>query len=197
MSHIPTREEAWGLLKEYVPSENLRCHALAVESVMRHFAKLFHEDEELWGIIGLVHDLDYEKFPNDHCKKVIEILRANDWPEEYIRSVVSHGWGLCSEVEPLTNLEKTLFAIDELTGLITASTLVRPSKSILDLQVKSVMKKWKEKSFAAGADRSVIEKGAEMLDMELSELIGATIEGMKPAAESIGLKGIQTISNNL
>ena len=117
------------------------------------------------------------------------MLREAGWPEEYIRAVVSHGWGICSGVEPMTRLEKTLYTIDELTGLVAASALVRPSKSILDLPVKSVTKKWKDKAFAAGADRSVIEKGAAMLGVELTELIGDTIDGMRSEAEAIGLKG--------
>lgn len=189
MSRMPTREEAWKLVTEYVPSESLQRHALAVEAVMRHMARKRGQDEELWGLIGLVHDLDYEMFPEAHCVKVVEILTSHDWPEDCIRAVVSHGWGLCSDVEPLTDLEKTLYAIDELTGLVTAAALVRPSKSILDLPTKSVLKKWKDKAFAAGANRAVIEQGAAMLGMDLAALIEDTIEGMKPAAEAIGLKG--------
>ena len=189
MSRTPTREEAWKLLLEYVPSEALQRHALTVEAVMRHMARKHGQDEDVWGIIGLLHDLDYERYPDEHCVKVVEILRDRDWPEDYIRAVVSHGWGLCADVEPLTDLEKTLFAIDELTGLVTAAALVRPSKSILDLPAKSVMKKWKDKSFAAGANRGVIEKGAGMLGTELAALVQDTIDGMRPVAEAIGLKG--------
>ncbi len=190
MSRMPTREEAWNLLKEYTPSDALRRHGLAVEAVMRHFAKKHGEDEELWGIVGLVHDLDYERFPDQHCVKVVEILKGHDWPEHIIRAVVSHGWGICSDAEPQSTLEKTLFAIDELTGLVTAAALVRPSRSILDMTPKSVMKKWKDKSFAAGANRQVIEQGAKMLGVELNALVHDTIEGMKPVAEAIGLKGV-------
>ena len=189
MSSRPTREEAWQLLAEYVPSDNLRRHALAVEAVMRHMARKRGEDEEMWGVIGLVHDIDYERYPEEHCARAPEILRGRGWPEEYIRAVVSHGWGICSDVEPVTGLEKTLYAIDELTGLVAAAALVRPSRSVLDLPVKSVLKKWKDKAFAAGADRSIIEKGAAMLDVELADLINDTIEGMKEQAEAIGLKG--------
>ena len=195
MSRTPTREEAWQLLKEYVPSEALRRHALTVEAVMRHLARKHGQDEEPWGIIGLVHDLDYDQFPEEHCVKVVEILQKHDWPEDYIRAVVSHGWGLCSEVEPLTDLEKTLYAIDELTGLVTAAALVRPSRSILDLPAKSVQKKWKDKAFAAGANRAVIEKGAAMLGVELGVLIQDTIDGMRPVAEAIGLTGTPTGAN--
>jgi len=126
------------------------------------------------GIIGLVHDLDYEKFPEEHCKKSEEILKEKGWPEEYIRAVVSHGWGLCSVVEPQTELEKVLYTIDELTGLVVTTALVRPSKSIMDVKVKSVKKKWKDKRFAAGVDRSIILKGAEMLGMEISDVIADT-----------------------
>lgn len=190
MSHTPTREDAWKLIQKYVPSDALQRHSLAVEAVMRHMARKAGQDEEMWGIVGLVHDLDYDQFPEEHCVKVVEILKGVDWPEPYIRAVVSHGWGICSDVEPQTDLEKTLFAIDELTGLVTASALVRPSRSILDMTPKSVMKKWKDRSFAAGANRQVIEKGAQMLSVELNALIHDTIEGMKPVAEAIGLKGM-------
>ncbi len=189
MDTKPTREEAWNLLVEYVPSDNLQRHALAVEAVMRYMARKRGEDEERWGLIGLVHDIDYERHPEEHCRKAPEILRQHGWPEEDIRAVVSHGWGICSDVEPLSTLEKTLYTIDELTGLVAAAALVRPSRSILDLPVKSVLKKWKDKAFAAGADRSVIEKGAAMLGVELGDLVADCIEGMKTQAEAIGLKG--------
>jgi putative nucleotidyltransferase with HDIG domain len=189
MGAIPTREEAWKLLTDHVPSDNLQRHALAVEAVMRYMARRRGEDEEQWGLIGLVHDIDYERHPEEHCKKAPEILRQHGWPEEAISAVVSHGWGICSDVEPLSPLEKTLYAIDELTGLVAAAALVRPSRSILDLPVKSVLKKWKDKAFAAGADRAVIEKGAALLGVELADLIADCIEGMKTQAEAIGLKG--------
>ena len=189
-SKIPTREEAYQLLTEYNKSDSLIKHALAVEGVMRYFARKRGEDEEKWGVIGLVHDLDYEKFPEEHCHKSEEILKEKGWPEEYIRAVVSHGWGLCSEVEPQTELEKVLYAIDELTGLVVTTALVRPSKSVMDVKVKSVKKKWKDKRFAAGVDRSIIEKGAHMLGMELTDLIADTLAGMQEVAEEIGLKGV-------
>ena len=189
-SKVPTREEAYQLLTEYNKSDSLIKHALAVEGVMRYFARKRGEDEEKWGIIGLVHDLDYEQFPEEHCHKSEEILKEKDWPEEYIRAVVSHGWGLCSEVEPQTELEKVLYAIDELTGLVVTTALVRPSKSVMDVKVKSVKKKWKDKRFAAGVDRSIIEKGARMLGMEVSDLIADTIAGMQEVAEAIGLKRV-------
>ena len=186
---VPTREEAYKLLTEYNKSESLIKHALAVEGVMRYFAQKWGEDEEKWGIIGLIHDLDYEQFPEEHCHKTGEILKENSWPEEYIRAAVSHGWGICSDVEPQTELEKVLYAIDELTGLVVTTALVRPSKSVLDVKTKSVKKKWKDKRFAAGVNRSIIEKGAGMLEMELSDLITDTIMGMQEVAEEIGLKG--------
>jgi len=186
---IPTREDAFALLKRYNQSESLIKHALTVEGVMRHFAQRRGEDVRKWGIIGLIHDLDYEQFPEAHCRKTEEILRSEKWPEEYIRAVVSHGWGICSEVKPESDMEKVLFAIDELTGLVTTTALVRPSKSVMDLTAKSVKKKWKDKRFAAGVDRDIIEKGAQMLGMDTTELIAETIEGMKTVAEAIGLKG--------
>jgi putative nucleotidyltransferase with HDIG domain len=185
--HVPTYNEALSLLKEFNHSESLLKHAYSVEGVMRHIARKVGEDEEKWGIVGLVHDLDYERFPEQHCKKAQEILEERGWPEEYIRAVVSHGWGICSDVEPQSNMEKTLYAIDELTGLITAAALVRPSKSVADMEAKSVMKKWKDKSFAAGVNRSVIEKGAGILGVELRDLVTDTIMGMREVADKIGL----------
>jgi putative nucleotidyltransferase with HDIG domain len=188
-SHAPTRETALALLKEFNQSESLIKHALAVEAVMRRFARQRGQDEEKWGIVGLVHDLDYEKFPDQHCRKTEEILRERRWPEEYVRAVVSHGWGICSDVKPESEMEKVLFAIDELTGLVTTSALVRPSKSVLDMEASSVKKKWKDKRFAAGVDRTIIEKGAAMLGMDLPALITETILGMREVADDIGLKG--------
>jgi putative nucleotidyltransferase with HDIG domain len=184
---IPTYAEALSLLKEFNKSESLLKHAYSVEGVMRHMARKRGEDEEKWGIIGLIHDLDYERFPEQHCKKSREILEERDWPEEYIRAIVSHGWGICSDVEPQVEMEKILYTVDELTGLITAVAIIRPSKSVADLEAKSVMKKWKDKSFAAGVDRSVIEKGTAMLGLELRELITDVIMGMRDVAARIGL----------
>ena len=187
--NIPTREEAFELLKKYNQTESLIKHALAVEGVMRYMARKRNTDEEKWGVVGLIHDLDYEQFPDQHCKKTEEILRENNWPEEYIRAVVSHGWGICTQVKPETEMEKVLYAIDELTGLVVTTALVRPSKSVMDVKPKSVKKKWKDKRFAAGVDRSIIENGARMLGVEISELIADTIAGMQEVAEEIGLKG--------
>ena len=186
----PTRAEAFELLKKYNKNESLIKHALAVEAVMKHFAEIFDEpDKEKWAVVGLVHDLDYEMYPDEHCIKVKEILEKEGWPEDYIHAIVSHGWGICTDIEPTHRMEKILYTIDELTGLITATALLRPSRSVLDLEVKSVKKKWGQKGFAAGVDRSIIEKGAEMLGMELSYIIDETIKGMRKVADEIGLKG--------
>lgn len=187
--YIPNRYQAMELLKKYNKSDSLIKHALAVEGVMKYFAEYYGEDIEKWGNIGLIHDLDYEQFPDQHCIMTEKILRENNWPEEYIYSVISHGWGICSDAEPKSIMEKTLYTIDELTGLIAATALMRPGKSILDLGLKSLTKKWKQKSFAAGVDRDLIEKGALMMNMELDEVMIRTIEGMQTVAEEIGLKG--------
>lgn len=188
-SNLPTRPQAYSLLTQYNQNDSLIKHALAVEGVMRFVARKRGEDEDKWGIIGLIHDLDYEQFPEEHCRKTEEILKEHNWPQEYIRAAISHGWGICSDVEPRSELEKVLYAVDELTGLVVTTALVRPSKSVMDLKAKSVKKKWKDKRFAAGVDRSIIEKGCNMLGMELTELITDTIMGMREVAAEIGLKG--------
>jgi putative nucleotidyltransferase with HDIG domain len=185
----PTRDMAMDLFKKYNKSESLLKHALSVEGVMRYMAGKSGEDEEKWGIIGLIHDLDYEMYPEQHCTMTEKILRENNWPEEYIRAILSHGWGLVTDIEPVSLLEKTIFAVDELTGLVTTSALVRPSKSVLDMEARSVKKKWNDKKFAAGVDRSVIEKGAEMLGMSIDDLITDCIIGMRLVAKEIGLEG--------
>jgi putative nucleotidyltransferase with HDIG domain len=185
--HTPTYEEALSLLKEYNKSDSLLKHAYAVEGVMRYMARKKGQDEEKWGIIGLVHDLDYELYPEEHCSKTKEILEERGWPEEYIRAVISHGWGICTDVEPISDLEKVLYTIDELTGLVTATALVRPSKSVADMEAKSVVKKWKDKAFAAGVNRDIIQKGSELLGVELKDLITDTIMGMREVAGRIGL----------
>lgn len=190
MSVIPTRAAALDLFKKFNKSESLYRHALSVEGVMRYMARKYGEDGEKWGVIGLIHDLDYEMYPDQHCKMTEKILRENDWPEDYIRAVLSHGWGLVTDVEPVSLVEKTIFAIDELTGLVATSALVRPSKSVMDMEARSVKKKWNDKRFAAGVDRSVIEKGAEMLGISLDELITDCIMGMREVAAEIGLKGV-------
>lgn len=183
------RQQSWELLCEYTQSENLRKHALAVEAAMRAFARRFGEDEELWGIVGLVHDFDYEKYPTaqDHPFKGAEILREKGWPEEIVRAVLSHApyTGITRD----SLMEKTLFAVDELTGLITAVALVRPSKNIRDVKIRSVKKKWKDKSFAAGVNRADIEEGAADLGIELSEHIAVVLEAMQGIADDLGLAG--------
>jgi len=185
----PNRDKAIELFKKYNKTESLLKHALSVEGVMRYMARKNGEDEEKWGIIGLIHDLDYEMYPEKHCIMTEKILKENNWPYEYIRAVMSHGWGLATDVEPKSLLEKTIYAVDELTGLVATSALVRPSKSVLDMEAKSVKKKWNDKKFAAGVNRSVIEKGAEMLGMPLDNLITDCIMGMREVAKEIGLDG--------
>ncbi len=189
-NHIPTRNEAFGLLKKYIKTESLVKHALAVESVMRYYAKLHGDNEEKWGVIGLVHDMDWEVAPDRHTIKTREILEAENWPEDYIRAVESHAFGSCTDVEPLSLLEKTLYTIDELTGLITATALVRPSKSIMDVKVKSVKRTWKTKNFAAGCHRETIDQGAEMLGLERGELIEGVLTAMQGIANELGLAGV-------
>ncbi len=187
---IPTRDEALALLREYNTSDALVKHALAVEGAMRHFSRLFPgEDESLWGLVGLLHDLDYEQFPDQHCAKTAEILRQRGIDETIVRACASHGWGICSDIEPTSQLEKVLYTIDELTGLVNASAIMRPSKSVMDLELKSVKKKYKDKRFAAGCDRALIEKGAEMIPMPLDEVIEHVILGMREVAGEIGLSG--------
>lgn len=185
--NTPTYDDALSLFREFNQSQSLLNHAYSVEGVMRYMARRMGEDEQKWGIVGLLHDLDYERFPEEHCKKSRELLEERGWPEEYIRAIVSHGWGICSDVEPQTILEKTLYAVDELTGLVTAVALIRPSKSVTDLEAKSVMKKWKDKSFAAGVNRSIIERGTAILGVELRDLVTDVIAGMREVAGRVGL----------
>ncbi len=187
MSIQPDRKTAYALLCEYNKTPSLIKHALAVEGVMRHFARLLGHDEETWGVVGLLHDLDYEQFPDQHCHKVREILAERDIDPAYIHAVVSHGWELCSEVEPVHQMEKVLYTIDELTGLITAAAYMRPSKSVMDMELKSVKKKFKDSAFAAGVNREVINKGCGMLGMELDYIITETLAGMREVADAIGL----------
>lgn len=185
--HIPTHDEALAILKEFNKSDSLLKHAYSVEGVMRYIARKRGENEEKWAIVGLIHDLDYERYPSEHCKKTREILSERGWQEEYIQAAVSHGWGICTDEEPITDMAKTLYAVDELTGLITAAALVRPSRSVADMEAKSVIKKWKDKSFAAGVDRSIIEKGVGLLGVELRDLVTDAIMGMREVKERIGL----------
>ena len=176
-----TRERALSLLKEYNEGAFHLKHALTVEGVMRYFAeKLGYGDEaDFWAMAGLLHDLDFEQFPEEHCIKAQEILREKGADERLIHAVASHGYGLTVDIEPEHQMEKVLFAVDELTGLIGAVALMRPSKSVSDLEVKSVKKKYKTPAFAAGCSREVIERGAEMLGWPLDELIQETILAMR------------------
>jgi putative nucleotidyltransferase with HDIG domain len=190
MAFQPDREAALKVLNQHVTQESLLRHALTVEAVMRHFAEFYHEaDIEKWAVIGLLHDIDFEKYPEQHCHKVRELLEPEGYPEDYMRAIESHGYKLVNDVEPVHVMEKALYAADELTGLIAATALMRPSKTILDLEVSSVKKKWKQKSFAANVNREVIADGALMLGMELNELIAHTIAGMRTVAKEIGLQG--------
>lgn len=175
------REEAWELLNEYNKEEFHILHATTVEGVMRYFAeKLGYGDEvDFWGVVGLLHDLDFEMYPDEHCIKCQEIMRERGIDERTIRAVASHGYGLCSDIEPEHEMEKVLFATDELTGLIGAAALMRPSKSVQDMELSSLKKKFKDKRFAAGCDRDVIRSGAERLGWELDQLLNDTLEAMK------------------
>ena len=184
-----TKEQAWSLLTAYTETPALQKHALQVAAAMEHFGRLAGEDPEVWWAAGLLHDLDYEKYPEQHCKKSEELMRAAGVDEVYIRAMLCHGYGLVTDVKPETPLEKTLYAVDELTGLINAACLVRPSRSVLDLEVKSVKKKLKDKAFAAGVNRDVIRQGSELLGLPMDELIRQTIAGMQEHAEEIGLTG--------
>lgn len=188
---LPTRDEALALLKQYNKEEWHIRHALAVEAVLRYYARLLGEGEDdKWGVVGLLHDIDFEKYPNEHCVKAQEILKSHGIDDEIIHAVASHGWGLAADVKPVHTMEMVLFTIDELTGLIAAAAIMRPSRSILDLELSSVKKKYKTTSFAAGVSRKVIEDGAAMLGLELDYVIHHTIMGMREAAEEIGLKGM-------
>ena len=184
------RDKAIELFKKYNEEESLFKHALSVEAVMRYFARKNGEDEDEWGMVGFLHDMDYEMYPNEHCIKVKEILEKENLPESFIRAIQSHGFEICVDIEPLSAMEKTLYAVVELAGFITACALVRPSKSVEDMEVKSVKKKLKNKNFAAKVDREVINKGAERLGMSLDELIKETITALIPVQEEIGLQKI-------
>ena len=182
-----TREQAFDLLKKYnTESFHIR-HALTVEGVMRWYARElgYGQEEEYWGITGLLHDIDFEQYPDQHCRKAPELLREGGVGEDMIRSVCSHGYGLCSDIEPEHQMEKVLFATDELTGLIGAAALMRPSKSVMDMEVKSLKKKFKDKRFAAGCSREVIEKGAHILGWELNDLFEKTIQAMRSCEQEV------------
>lgn len=176
-----TREEAWELLKEYNKEPFHLRHGETVEGVMRYLARElgYGDEEEFWGNVGLLHDLDFELYPEEHCQKVQEIMKEKDLDERLIHAVASHGYGICCDIEPVHEMEKVLFAVDELTGLIGAAALMRPSKSIMDMEVKSIKKKFKDKHFAAGCNRDIIKTGAERLGWELDTLMERTLEAMK------------------
>lgn len=176
-----TREEAWNLLTEYNKEAFHLEHAEIVELTMKYFARKlgYGEEETFWGIVGLLHDLDFEQYPEEHCIEEQEIMRAHGIDERIIHATASHGYGITVDIKPEHEMEKVLYAVDELTGLIGAAVLMRPSKSIQDLELKSVKKKFKSKGFAAGCSREVIERGAEMLGWTLDELIEQTIEALK------------------
>lgn len=181
------REAAWALLRQYNQEPFHLQHALTVEGVMRWYAQElgYGEEADYWGVVGLLHDIDFEQYPEEHCIKAPELLRAGGVGEDVIHAVCSHGWDLTVDVKPEHEMEKVLYAADELTGLIWATALMRPSKSVQDLGLKSVKKKYKQASFAAGCSREVIQKGADLLGWTLEDLITKTIEAMKPAEVEI------------
>ncbi len=187
---IPSRDDAWALVREYTKNDGLRKHMLAVEAAMRAYACYYGKDEALWGIVGLLHDFDYEQHPtlDEHPLLGAPVLRERGWPEEVVRAILSHG---IHEGAPprQSRMEKALYAVDELTGLITAVALVRPSKDIRDVKVKSVRKKWKDRRFAAAVDRAEIERGAGELGVDLSEHIRIVLEAMQAIAPALGLVG--------
>lgn len=183
-----TRENAWKLLTEYVQNPNLLKHILAVEAAMRAYARRFGEDEEKWAVVGLLHDLDYERYPEEHPNVGARTLREQGWPEDVVRAVLAHA-AERTGVTPETPMERALYAVDELTGLITAVALVRPTKDIRDVTVKSVKNKWKDLRFAAGADRKAIEEGAALLGVDLWEHVGVVLEAMQSIAAELELDG--------
>ena len=179
------RKEAINLLKKYNKEEFHLRHALTVEGVMKYFARENGEDEEFWGLVGLLHDVDFEQYPDEHCKKAPELLKEINCSDELIHAVCSHGYGICSDVKPNNQMEKILFATDELTGLIWAATKMRPSQSTKDMEVSSLKKKFKDKKFAAGCSRDIISQGADQLGWELNKLFEKTILAMREGEEKI------------
>ena len=182
----PSREQAEGLFRKYNKTESLYHHALSVEAVMREFAEKNGEDPEYWGIVGFLHDIDWEMFPEEHCRKAPELLAEINMPDDMTHAICSHGYGLVTDVKPERYMEKVLYTIDELTGLGTATALMRPEK-MKGISVKSIKKQWKDKSFAAGVNRDLISSGAEMLGLDISEIIQTTIDGMTKVAPQLGL----------
>lgn len=181
------RADAYKLLLEHTRTDSLQKHALSVEAAMRHFAEVYGEDVEYWGMVGLLHDLDYEKYPDEHCQHTPGYLKDAGFDDDFIHAVLSHGWGLCTDVKPEKQMEKVIYTVDELTGFVSACALMRPSKSLMDMEVKSVKKKFKTASFAAKVDRELIKGGCELMGMELDEVIGHVIEALKPVSKEIGL----------
>ena len=180
-----TREQALNLLQKYNKESFHIQHALTVEGVMRWFAQENGEDVEFWGLCGLLHDIDFEVYPEEHCKKAPELLAEISASEEMVHAICSHGYGLCCDVEPVLLMEKIMFTVDELTGLIGAAARMRPSKSVMDMELSSLKKKFKDKKFAAGCSRDVIKQGAEMLGWSLDEVLDKTIQAMRSCEASI------------
>ena len=180
-----SREQALALLQKYNKEPFHIQHALTVEGVMRWFAKENGEDVEFWGLCGLLHDIDFELYPDEHCKKAPELLAEVSASPEMVHAICSHGYGICSDVEPVHLMEKILFTVDELTGLIGAAARMRPSKSVMDMELSSLKKKFKDKKFAAGCSRDVIKQGAEMLGWSLDEVLDKTILAMRSCEASI------------
>lgn len=189
-----SREKALALLRKYNKEPFHLQHAFTVEGVMRWFAEMlgYAQEADFWACAGLLHDIDYEQFPQQHCLKAPELLKEGGFGEEIIHAVCSHGYGLCCEVEPVHEMEKVLFACDELTGLIGACAKMRPSKSVQDMELKSLKKKFKDKAFAAGCSRDVIALGAERLGWELDELLDKTLQAMRACEESVA-RQMQTL----
>lgn len=185
------RNNAWELLCRYNREPFHLRHALTVEGVMRYFARQRGEDADFWGVVGLLHDIDFEQWPDEHCQKAPELLRAGGADEATIHAVCSHGWGLCSDVEPTHEMEKLLFAADELTGLVWSAALMRPSKSVRDMELKSLKKKYKDKKFAAGCSREVIAKGAELCGLTLDELMQQTLDAMRDCEDAVNAQMAQ------
>lgn len=182
-----TRQEAWELLNEYNKEPFHIRHALTVEGVMKWYAEKsgYGDEADFWGNVGLLHDLDFEMYPEEHCIKSQEIMRSRGIDERLIRATASHGYGLGVDIEPVHEMEKILYAVDELTGLIWAAALIRPSKSVSDIELKSVKKKYKTPNFAAGCSREVIERGAQMLGVSIDQLITDTIEAMRSCEKEV------------